>query len=516
MSRPGEVAARGTEPDREAEPEGGDAQGAEAESLVIGFDLGSSAAKVVLATRSGTVVARGSSSQGVERRTPELAEQDATGWWATFCRLTREALGSVGRVRSIDAVAISGHFPTLLIADEDGHPLAPAMLYADIRAEAQVRRASDLVGQALHGDEVTPKLLWLRRESPLEFARVRRVFGPQDYLAFRLTGSHALDHHTASRLGGLLDVDRLEWRTDVIERLGLSPSTLPRLQRSGTVVGTVMAEASVESGIPAGTPVITGVGDTLAELLGAGVVRDRQVLLYYGTTATVDVCTHDIEAYLADPSSLASGAPYREVAYALVGPALPWVASGFDATGPGQSLDSLDDAAARLATRVDAPFVLPFFIERPPSDALVNRPAIVGFDLGHGRPHLHRALLESFGYAARMGLERAGFEASGMSGFVAAGGGATSEPWRQIVSDVLGVGQSWDRDADGALGAAMLAAWSSGIHDTFGAGLARWHRPRGITHPDPEATSVHEIRYRIWRRLAAAVAEAYRSPAAEA
>lgn len=517
MSRPRDVAAGGTKPERAAAADGGEVPRAGTESLVIGFDIGSSAAKVVLATTSGTIIARSSAPQWVDHRTPELAEQDARGWWTTVCRLSREVLGAVdsARGRSIAAIAISAHFPTLLVADENGHPLAPAMLYADVRAEEYVRQGSDLVGQALHGDEVVPKLLWLRRESPLEFERVRRVFGPQDYLAFRLTGSHVLDHHTASRLGGLLDVDRLEWRTDVIEQLGLSPSMLPRLQRSGSLVGTVTVDASVESGIAAGTPVVTGVGDTLAELLGAGVVRERQVLLYYGTTATVDVCTHDIEAYLADPSALASGAPYREVAYALIGPALRWVASGFEATEPGPSLVSLDEAAAKLRTRVDAPFVLPFFTERLPSDALVSRPAIVGFDLGQGRSDLHRALLELFGYAARLGLERHGFEAAGMSGFVAGGGGATSGPWRQILSDVLGVDQCWERDSDGALGAAMLAAWSSGTNDTFGSGLARWHGPQSITRPDPVAGSIHENRYRIWRSLAGAVAEAYLTPVAD-
>jgi xylulokinase len=485
-----------------------------AEPLVVGFDLGSSAAKVVVATTSGVVMARASRPQSVDRGAAGLVEQDPENWWAALCQLVMAAFGSFpdARRHQIAAVAISGHFPTLLIADGAGRPLAPAMLYADARAEGHVRQAGDLAGQQLLGDEILPKLLWLRANSPSSLRHVRRIFNPQDYLVFRLTGSHVLDHHTASRLGGLLDMSRLAWRADVMAAAGLSIDVLPDLRRPGDVAGTVSEAAAMLTRIPEGTPVITGVGDTLAALLGAGVVRSHQVLLYYGTTATADVCTRDIESYLVDPTLLAQGAPYREVAYALLGPVLSWAAAGFDAGNSGHSVEALDEAAGALGTRVDAPYVLPFFVERPRSGAIANRPGIIGLDLGQGRPELHRALLESFGYAVRAGLEDGGFEVPLGAHFVAAGGGASSRTWRQIVSDVLDAEQRWHPGADGALGDAMLAAWSTGRCDTFGGGLASWRGQAEVTVADPAAAAVQRRRYPVWRRLATGVADAFRPP----
>ena len=102
-----------------------------------------------------------------------------------------------------------------------------------------------------------------------------------------------------------------------------TPTALPPLRRAGEVLGVVTAGAAGASGLPAGTPVVVGMGDTPAELLGAGVVEPGEVLLYYGTTTSVDVCTHSFEEYLRDPSSIADWAPYREVAYAVLGPVLP-------------------------------------------------------------------------------------------------------------------------------------------------------------------------------------------------
>jgi xylulokinase len=284
---------------------------------------------------------------------------------------------------------------------------------------------------------------------------------------------------------------------------------LPALRRPGDLAGSVTSDASAQTGIPAGTPVITGVGDTLAALLGAGVVRRSEALLYYGTTATADVCTCDIESYLLDPSSVARGAPYTEVAYALLGPALRWAARGFGDEDPGALLEPLDTGAQALGTRVDAPYVLPFFMDRPPSGHSTQQPAIVGLDIGHSRSHLHRALLESFGYVIRSGLEGSGYDVSAMPRFVASGGGAASGPWRQIVSDVLGVEQAWGPDLDGALGDAMLAAWATGRLDTFGNGLAGWQKDVCETVPDSHAVGIHRVRYETWKRLASAVAGAY-------
>ena len=163
--------------------------------------------------------------------------------------------------------------------------------------------AARLTGENLLGDEIVPKLLWLRATRPDLLDRVRHVFNPQDYLGYRLTGQHAVDHRTAVRTGGLFDVERLTWRDEVAQSVGLDPAVLPEIRTAGSVLGTVSADAARQTGIPAGTTVIVSVPDTPAALLGAGVVRQGGVLLYYGTTATADACLHDVETYLRIPPS---------------------------------------------------------------------------------------------------------------------------------------------------------------------------------------------------------------------
>ncbi|HEX5591026.1 MAG TPA: FGGY family carbohydrate kinase [Candidatus Limnocylindrales bacterium] len=473
--------------------------------LLLGIDLGSSAAKATLVDERGGIISRATVPQSVSRPVPGAAEQDPDEWWSALPALVAATLGTLppsehGRLAGL---AISGHYPTLLLADGGGEPLAPAMLYGDRRADSEVDAAAALGGEALVGDEWLPKLLWLRRMEPGLLRRTRMVFNPHDHVAFRLTGERGLDHRSARRSGGLFDPRRLAWRSDVCAATSLPPAALPPLRRAGEELGRVTAAAAATSGVPAGTRVVVGLGDTPAELIGAGVAHPGDALLYYGTTTSVDVCTHDVEAYLRDPAPIADWAPYNEVAYAVLGPALPWVAAGLEPSGSvdsGADISRLDALAAALEPSLDAPYVVPSFLAHARPGAPIRRPAILGLDVGHSRVDLHRALLESFGFIARAGLEAADIDPGGLR-CIATGGGARSAAWRQLVSDVLGAVQVWRPSADAALGSAALAAWATCGADVFSPG--NWTTETGApsTEPDADRHRVEDARYRTWRRF---------------
>lgn len=486
--------------------------------LVLGVDLGSSSAKAVLAEETGRVLARAQSPQAIARPSAGAAEQAAGEWWEAFRALVALTFGEVGggRPGELAGVCVSGHYPTLLLGDERGRPLAPALLYGDTRADAYVDEAARVGRERLAGDEWLPKLLWLAREQPDLLARTRTVFDPHDHVAFRLTGIRGLDHRSARRAGGLFDPDRLAWRPEVCERIKLDAAALPPLRRAGDVLGEVTPEAAAETGLPPGTRVVVGIGDTPAELIGAGVVRPGRVLLYYGTTTSADVCTHDFEAYLRDPRTIVDWAPYREVAYAVLGAAMPWVAAGIEphaAGAPEPDLAALDALAARVEPSTDSPYVVPHFLAHSRPGQPVRLPAIVGLDADHSRADLHRAVLESYAFSARAGLEAAGIEPRSAE-FIATGGGARSAFWRQLVSDVVGAEQTWRPAVDAALGSAALAAWATCGADVFAPD--GWGRTAGEskTSPDPDRVRVASERYGRWLRIRDAIGGATNEAAA--
>ena len=163
----------------------------------------------MLATTSGNVLARATWPQTVRRPGAGLVEQDPADWWEALRVLVGHLLTAVP-TKSLAGLAISAHFPTLLLTNGAGEPLLPALLYADTRADPWVAEAARITGENLLGDEIVPKLLWLRATRPDLLDRVRHLLNPQDYLGYRLCGQHAVDHRTAVRTGGLLTLS--VWR----------------------------------------------------------------------------------------------------------------------------------------------------------------------------------------------------------------------------------------------------------------------------------------------------------------
>ena len=97
------------------------------------------------------------------------------------------------------------HGATLL--DAGGEVVRPALIWCDQRTQAECDELTTRIGAArlieltsnpaLTGFTL-PKLLWVRRTEPDDWARVRHVLLPKDYVRYRLTGRLATDVADAS------------------------------------------------------------------------------------------------------------------------------------------------------------------------------------------------------------------------------------------------------------------------------------------------------------------------------
>jgi xylulokinase len=130
------------------------------------------------------------------------------------------------------------------------------------------------------------------------------------------------------------------------------------------------------------------------------------------------------------------------------------------------------------------------------------RGVIAGLTTRHGRGHVYRALLEATGYAARHALEAFAAAGADVTRTVAVGGGAASELWLQVLSDVTGLAQEVPAVTVGAAyGDALLAAQGSGLVPLD----AVWSRPAGAV--EPAGQPVYEELYAAYRALHPATVE---------
>ncbi|MCK6211656.1 FGGY-family carbohydrate kinase [Georgenia sp. EYE_87] len=469
-------------------------------SAYLGVDIGTSSSKGVLVLPDGDILRTASRAHTVSRPAPGHVEMDPEVWWEEFVALAGE-LTAPGDVE-VAAVGVSGMGPCVVLTDDRGTVLRPAILYGvDTRATAQIERLDaelgreailDRAGSVLSSQAVGPKIAWVREHEPDVYARARRLFMPASWLAHRLTGEYVLDHHSASQCTPLYDTRALDWYAPWAEHVapGLD---LPALRWPGERAGVTRREVA---GIPAGVPVITGTIDAWSEAVSVDAQNPGDLMLMYGTTmfliatvperVTSELMWGTVGAF-EGTRNLAGG-------MATSGAITSWLR---DLTG-GTDYPTLLAEAAASGPGARGLLALPYFAgERTPIFDPDARGVIVGLTLSHTRGDLYRAVLEATAFGVRHNVDALRAAGARIDRVVAVGGGTQGELWTQIVSDVTGLPQTIPTRTIGAsYGAAYLAARL--VEDVS---MASWNPAAEVREPDPRATALYDDLYRHYLDL---------------
>ncbi len=484
----------------------------------LGLDLGTSSLKALVVDAAGRTLGTGSAPYPIVRPASDRAEQDPEAWWRAAAVATRAALAAAGR-GPVAAIGLTGQMHGTVLLGDDDRPLAPAVIWMDRRAAAEVadlteevgrERLVELAGSPLAVGFQAATIRWLTRHRPDLWAATRTVLLPKDWLRFRLTGEIATDPSDASGTL-LLDVRRRDWAPKLLAAAGADRGVLPPVRPSGAWAGRLRPEAAKALGLAAATPVVVGAGDAPAAALGAGIVDAGTLLLTLSTGAQVLVPAPEVRidgrgrlhtfCAALDPGPASPGW-YQMGAVMTAGAALRWL---------GREVFWLDgdDADRRLvALAAAAPagarglLFLPYLAgERTPHMAPEARGVFLGLTAAHGRPELARAVVEGVTFACADAFAALAEAGATPSEIVVAGGGARSGLWQGIVADVFGLPVRPLAEADQtALGAALLAAAADAR--TAPADLARaWSAgTRGeALSPDPSRRAAYEELLPIFR-----------------
>ena len=427
---------------------------------------------------------------------PLWSEQDPEAWWAA----TKQALGAMFAstgvaAADVEAVGLTGQMHGAVLLDEAGEVVRPAILWNDqrtgsecdeIRARVGPARLVEITGNDAITGLTAPKLLWVRRHEPANWARVRHVLLPKDYLRLRLTGDYAMDKADAA--GTLLfDLAARTWSSDVLAALDLDPALFSPTFEGPVVTGPVTPSAAAETGLRAGTPVVAGGGDQAANAVGVGVVDEGTVALSLGTSGVIFAATRSpIHEPNGRVHAFCHAVPDRwhlmSVMLSAAG-SLRWFR---DALAPGVAFGDLAASAGDVRAADEGLFFLPYLSgERSPHPDPLARGAFVGLTLRHDRRHLTRAVLEGVAFGLRDGLDL--MIAAGMpqpTQIRASGGGLASDLWAQILADVLESDLVSPSTTEGAaFGAAVLAAVGAGWFADVPAAAATMVHTESLARP---------------------------------
>src|ERR1039458_5692951 len=153
--------------------------------LVAGVDSSTQSTKVLLCrAEDGAVIARGSAPH------PGGTECDPAAWWSA---LQQAGDGLLSRA---DAIAVAGQQHGMVVLDDAGDVIRPALLWNDLRSAAAARALiaerggpawwAEHTGSVPNASFTVTKLRWLAEHEPDHAAPVTRGLLPHDRGTWRL------------------------------------------------------------------------------------------------------------------------------------------------------------------------------------------------------------------------------------------------------------------------------------------------------------------------------------------
>jgi xylulokinase len=404
------------------------------QAAVLGIDLGTSGVKALVADMEGAVLGRGVAGYPVRVPSTGRAEAFPEDWWLATRAAVREALAEADRV-TVTALAVAGQMHGVVLADDRGAPLRPAILWLDQRAAAEAVTYAELpcdytavLGNRPSPGMAGPLLCWLATHEPGTVRASWWVLQPKDWLRLRLTGQAATDPTDAS--GTLLfDLARDDWADPLIEKLGLPREKLPPVREPAGIAGPLLSGPAADLGLPPGIPVAVGAADTAAALFAVG-LRPDEAMLNLGSGGQWVVREDKFRP--ADTTNLyrAVGHGYYRLAPVQnVGITLDWVRNLLGATW-----DELYDTASRPRTP-DAPRFDPHLTPERWNPAATG--AWTGLTLAHEREDLMRSALDGVANLLRRRLDDLRAAGHAPQRVILGGGGARNPAWRSLLEQTL-------------------------------------------------------------------------------
>ena len=432
--------------------------------MYIGIDLGTSGVKAILLNEQGDVVASQTEKLTVSRPHPLWSEQDPEQWWLATDRAVK-ALGQQHSLSEVKALGLAGQMHGATLLDKQQKVLRPAILWNDGRCaeecvmlENQVPQSRVITGNLMMPGFTAPKLLWVQRHEPDIFSQVDKVLLPKDYLRLLMTGEFASDMSDAA--GTMwLDVAKRDWSDVMLAACQLTRAHMPALYEGSAITGTLLPGVAQSWGMSE-VAVVAGGGDNAAGAVGVGMMNAGQAMLSLGTSGVYFAVS---DGFLSKPESavhsFCHALPERWHLMSVMLSAascLDWAAK---LTGLA-SVPALIDAAQQANEQAEPVWFLPYLSgERTPHNNPQAKGVFFGLTHQHGPAELARAVLEGVGFALADGMDVVHACGVTPASITLIGGGARSEYWRQMLSDISGLQLDYRTGGDvgPALGAARLA-----------------------------------------------------------
>lgn len=476
--------------------------------LYIGVDLGTSAVKLLLMNEAGHIEKIVSREYPLSFPHSGWSEQNPYDWYDKTLDGLKELLSECDK-SLVDGISFGGQMHGLVTLDAQDEVVRPAILWNDGRTTEETAYLNEQIGrERLTGYTANiafagftaPKILWMQKNEPDLWAKVKKIMLPKDYLAYRLSGTFCTDYSDASGML-LMDVKNKCWSKEMMEICHVSREQLPDLYESFEVVGTLKKEIASELGVPETVKVIAGAGDNAAAAVGTGTVGANHCNLSLGTSGTLFVSS---DKFGVDEHNALHSFAHADGGYHLMGCMLS--AASCNKWWMDEILKTKDYAGEQKGIQTlgeNQVFYLPYLMgERSPHNNPDARAMFVGMSMDTTREDMTLAVLEGVAFGLRDSLEVARSLGIRIDSSRICGGGAKSPLWRQIIAAVMNVKLEIIESEEGpGYGTAILAAVGCGTFESVERACEKLVKVIDTVEPDPELVQKYEEKYQKFKQL---------------
>ncbi len=418
--------------------------------LFIGIDLGTSGCRAIAIDTLGNIKAESKISYAIQNS----HKQTPQDWWQATQTVLQDIASQVNH-HHIQSIAVDGTSSTVLLCDDTGLPLSPALMYDEQHAKPQAEFLQQYAPKnsvVLNPTSGLAKVLWLleHHRPEGEFHIVHQA----DWIAGQLC--HRFDFSDVNNVlkTGFDPVNKIWplWLTDLFTELKINPDSLPEVYSPGAVIANINLHVASDLGFPMDVEIIAGTTDSTAAFIASGANKTGQAVTSLGSTLVLKIIS---DAPISDPAHGIYSQPYGQ--YWLVGGAsnsggavlkyyfndeqmLQLTNKLKPDTTTNLNYYPLIDVGERFP--INDPELTPRITPKVNDDAIFFQGLLEGI-----------AEIEHTGYKL---LEQLG--APYPTSVLTAGGGAINKAWQQIRENKLGVPVNAATHVAAAYGAALLAA----------------------------------------------------------
>lgn len=418
--------------------------------LFIGIDLGTSGCRAIAINSNGEIKAEAKSHY--PNKDHKL--QTPNDWWQATQEVLRTITSKVNH-QHIQSIAVDGTSSTVLLCNDEGQPLTPAVMYDEQHAKPQAEFLKQYAPKdsiVLSATSGLAKVLWL-----LEHHQVNEPFHivhQADWIAGQLTQQFGFSDFNNALKTGFDPVNKVWplWLTDLFKELKINTACLPKVVSPGSFLTNIHPRVASALNLPLDVEIVAGTTDSTAAFMASNATHLGQAVTSLGSTLVLKVIS-DIE--INDPAHGVYSQPYGQ----------HWLVGGASNSGGAvlnyyfsdeQMLELTKDLKPSVHTNFNYyPLIKPgerFPINdpnlAPRINPNVNNDALFFQGLLEGI-----AEIEYTGYKL---LEKLG--APYPSSIRTAGGGAINKAWQKIREHKLGLTATPAKHTAAAYGTAKLAA----------------------------------------------------------